>query len=137
MSPPPLSPLFSSLHRSDNGSSCSSSSISTGGQPKGLAATSSDLLYLATSTSLTILQSGSKLSTLPLSSPATAVAASADGSFVVVATEDLKATIFDAKDPKQLNKVKEIELRTQATAAVFSGDGKYLALGLSTGKVPL
>jgi len=127
------SPLFVA----DRASTHSSSSISTGGQPKGLAATSSDLIFLATSSSLAVLQAGSKLATLPLSSPATAVAASSDGSIVVVATEDLKATVFDAKDPKDLKKVKEVELRSQATAATFSGDGKYLALGLSTGKVPL
>lgn len=85
-----------------------------------------------------LLISGSKVSTLPLpNSTPLCIATSADGSLVAVGTEDLKALVYDARDPEELKLKGTIELRSPASAMTFSGDGKWLAIGLSTGKVPL
>lgn len=114
----------------------SSSSTSTGAQPKGLA-TNGSTTYLATAKEVQVLSSGSKTSTLALPSASSSplcIAASADGALVAVGTEDLKTLVYDAKNLKLLG---TIELRAAPSALAFSHDGKHLAVGLSTGKIPL
>lgn len=85
-----------------------------------------------------VFTAGSKIATIPLpNSPPLCITASVDGTLIAVGTEDLKTLVYDAKDLKELKLLGAIELRAPASALALSPDSKYLAIGLSTGKIPL
>lgn len=111
----------------------SSSAIAAGGQPKGLASVGS-FVFLASSNDVQVLVDGVKTSSLPIESPL-AIAASGDGTRVAVAVE-AQVSIYDASS-KELKLIGSAELRSPPSALAFSPDGKLLAVGLSTGKIPL
>ncbi|SCV67639.1 BQ2448_5250 [Microbotryum intermedium] len=117
------------------GKTFDSKTIATAGQPKGLAVSTSDgTLYVATASEVQVIVGGSKKSFVPASS--TCIAASSDGSYVAVGTEQSTVLLFDSKDKSSLRILATIELRASASSLAFSTDSTHLAVGLSTGKIP-
>ncbi|GAA5990960.1 hypothetical protein JCM10908_000097 [Rhodotorula pacifica] len=127
------------------GSGFSSSSASTGAQPRSLAsaAPTSDALLLATTDAAHLLSpDGTQLlSSLPLPSSAgspTCIAVSPSGRLSAVGTDASKVFLFETKSGELKH---AIELRAQPTALAFPPGGDeakgVVAIGLATGKVPL
>ncbi|GAA6041077.1 hypothetical protein JCM8097_004708 [Rhodosporidiobolus ruineniae] len=116
------------------------SSLPTSSQPKSLSASSNSALFLATSTSLDLVSSGQKVSSVTVPSAPLSVASTPSGDLAAVGAEDSKVYLY-RRTGDELKLEKTIELRAQATALAFAPeekDGKkILAVGLSTGKIPL
>lgn len=110
------------------GAEFGSSSVSTGGQPKGIAASGSKA-FVVTDSSVSVVEGGVKGATAAIEG---GLSVATDGELVAVGT-GTKTLLFNASD---LGKVGEIEARSPATAVAFSGKG-HLAVGLSTGKIGL
>jgi len=104
------------------------SSVSTGGQPKGIAAAGAKA-FVVTASSVSAVEGGVKGATAAVEG---GLSVATDGELVAVGTET-KTLLFKAAD---LTKVGEIEGRSPATAVAFSGKG-HLAVGHSTGKIGL
>ncbi|GAA5867662.1 hypothetical protein JCM1840_006648 [Sporobolomyces johnsonii] len=113
-------------------------SLPTGAQPKALSSSSrAGLVFLATTSELHVLHNGSKTSTVPLSSPALSLSSNPSGTAVAVGTDDSKVLVFSLASPSSPPQLRQtIELRAPATALAYS-PADHLAVGLSTGKVPL
>ncbi|KDE05565.1 hypothetical protein MVLG_04060 [Microbotryum lychnidis-dioicae p1A1 Lamole] len=118
------------------GTEFDSKTLPTAGQPKGLAVSTSDgTLYVATSIEVQVIVGGSKTSSTPVAS--TCIAASSDGAYIAVGTEQSTVVLYSSKDKSCLQLLSTIELRASASSLAFSPDSTHLAVGLSTGKIPL
>ncbi|GAA5904378.1 WD40 repeat domain-containing protein [Sporobolomyces salmoneus] len=114
-------------------------SLPTGTQPKALAVSrSNDTFYLLTSTSLEILSPNlEKIYSLPLNFTPVCIAASPTENLIAIGGEDSSLAIHDVSNPQLPTRIQAILLRSAITAVAFSPKNGHLAVGLSTGHVPL
>lgn len=117
--------------------SFSSTSLPTGSQPKALAS-SSDAVYLLTANSLeTFSPTLEKLASLPFNFTPLCLAASPTEKLVAIGGEDSSLTIHDVSNPSLPVRLQAIQLRASITSVAFSPKNNQLAVGLSTGAIPL
>lgn len=115
-------------------------SLSTGTQPKAIAVSrSGDAIFVITSSSLEVLSSSNldKLCSLPLNFVPLAIAASPSADLVAIGGEDASFAIHDVSDPSKPTRVQAVVLRSAVTAVAFSPANGHIAVGLSTGHIPL
>ncbi|GAA6019526.1 hypothetical protein JCM11491_001325 [Sporobolomyces phaffii] len=114
-------------------------SLSTGTQPRALATSpTGDAVYLLTTNSLEVLSpSFEKLSSLPLNFTPLCIAVSPTEPLIAIGGEDATLTIHDVSDPTKPIRNQASVLRNPITAVAFSPKNKHVAVGLSTGHIPL
>lgn len=132
-----VSTSFDDTIKQLSSTSFSSTSLPTGSQPKALAS-SSDAIYLLTSNSLEVLSpSLEKLASLPLDFTPLCLAASPTEKLIAIGGEDSSLTIHNVSNPSSPVRLQAIQLRASITSVAFSPKNNQLAVGLSTGAIPL
>ncbi|GAA5884092.1 hypothetical protein JCM16303_005912 [Sporobolomyces ruberrimus] len=115
-------------------------SLPTGSQPKALATSASgETIYLLTSNSLEIYSSTTleKHTSLPLNFTPLCIAASPTEKLIAIGGEDASFAIHDVSDPTTPLRLQSVILRSSITSVAFSPKNKQVAVGLSTGHIPL
>jgi WD40 repeat protein len=117
----------------------SGASLPTGSQPKALAVShSNDAVYLLTSNSLEILSPKlQKIHSLPLNFTPLCIAASPNEKLIAIGGEDSSLAVHDVSDPSLPVRLQAVVLRSAITSVAFSPKNNHLAVGLSTGHIPL
>ncbi|KAK8861594.1 hypothetical protein IAR55_002417 [Kwoniella newhampshirensis] len=115
------------------GESFASSSLPTKAQPSGIAATS-DAVYVATTSGLEVLQSGSSSVIVP--TPTTAVAVHHGPNSDTLAYSSGKVVTLASTSPQTTLATFE-DNRGEVLSLAFSPDGRYLAAGDATGRIIL
>lgn len=106
---------------------------SVAAQPKGVTVSTKGITYVATAESIEIYKGGEKSGSLPVTG-ATSVAAS--GNLLVIGLDSKGISIYDISGDKPTPASAEPRKATAAISTLaFSSDGKYLAAGVSNGKI--
>ncbi|GAA6061830.1 hypothetical protein JCM10212_001136 [Sporobolomyces blumeae] len=137
-----VSTSFDDTVKSLTTSSFENASLPTGTQPKVLAVSPrSGTIYLLTSSSLEVLSPTlEKLASVALSSSPLSLAVSPAADLVAVGTETSTVEVYDVSNVKAPSVKTTISLRSAVTALSFSpspDSPHHLAIGLSTGSIPL
>lgn len=111
--------------------------VKTEGQPKAATVAvigGSPHTLVATAAGIASYVDGESIGLQKTPAPPTALAAS--GSIIAAGSDDKVVRIFDASSPSSFSEIVTLKEATAPISALsFSGDGKYLAVGLSSGKI--
>ncbi|KAK0615534.1 Actin-interacting protein 1 [Lasiodiplodia hormozganensis] len=103
-------------------------------QPKGVAATSGDLVLIASPYSVSIFKDGKEASSRPMPYPPTSIAAS--GNLVAVGGEDKVVRVYELDGTSLRDIGVELTASTSVISTLaFSPKGSYLAVGNTGGKI--
>ncbi|KAL9083175.1 MAG: hypothetical protein Q9159_005942 [Coniocarpon cinnabarinum] len=103
------------------------------GQPKGLAASTSSQIIVATPTSLLAYQDGSQTNSIDLEKNLTPTALAASNDTVVLAADDKKLYLYTPT--LNLQKTVAIPLNAAVSTLAFSPDHSHLAIGTASGGI--
>ncbi|PVF98501.1 putative actin interacting protein 1 [Serendipita vermifera] len=127
---------YDDTFREFSGARFSNTSLSTLGQPKGIAAGDNSVFFVATLSSIEAISEGKKLSHLSVSYTPSSIAV--HGSQVAVGAEDHKVYLYDWNGSKLTPASGNLASnRSVVSALAFSPNGKLLAAGDSSGVLML
>ncbi|GAA5985879.1 hypothetical protein JCM5350_006846 [Sporobolomyces pararoseus] len=134
-----VSTAFDDTIRHLSTESFTGTSLPTGTQPRAIAVSNLDSsIYLLTSNSLEILSPKlDKLYSLPLNFTPLCIASSPNEKLIAIGGDDSSLTIHDVSDPKLPVRLQAVLMRSSITSVAFSSENGHVAVGLSTGSIPL
>ncbi|RHZ52608.1 hypothetical protein Glove_460g58 [Diversispora epigaea] len=116
--------------------SFSTFAIPTEFQPKGLAVSKDDRIFVATINNIKIIKDDKSVFAIDVPSPPRVIALNLDCTEIVVGCEDSKVRIYKVNDDALEEEKKQLtNFRSAITAISYSPDGTLLAVGDSQGKI--